>query len=97
MVKLQDLKNSLRITHELDDTLLQNYIDTASSYVMSAVDSNVLEDEFNKYKQYQFAVSLLAQYWYNTRNLDVEKQVPTEVLAMIQQLRGKMKDETISK
>lgn len=92
MVTLQDVKNSLRVTHALDDTLLQNYIDTAQDYIVSAVNNNVSLDEFNKYKQFDFATSLLAQYWYNTRNTDTDKQVPTEVLAMIQQLRGRLNE-----
>jgi len=94
MVTLQDIKNSLRITHELDDTLLQNYIDTAQDYIVSAVDNNVSIEDFNKYKQFDFAISLLAQYWYNTRNTDVDKQVPVEVTAMIQQLRGRLNETT---
>lgn len=94
MVTLQDVKNSLRVTHALDDTLLQNYIDTAQDYIVNAVNNNVSIDEFQKYKQFDFAVSLLAQYWYNTRNTDTDKQIPTEVLAMIQQLRGRITDET---
>lgn len=94
MVNLQDVKNSLRVTHELDDTLLQNYIDTAQDYVVNAVNNNVSADVYSKYKQFDFAISLLAQYWYNTRNVDTDKQIPTEVLAMIQQLRGRVTDET---
>jgi len=97
MIKLEDVKLSLRLDEDWDDGLLQNYIDTAQEYVISAVDHNISVDEISKYKQFDFAVSLLAQYWYNTRNVDVDKPVPTEVLAMIQQLRGKMKDETLSK
>lgn len=96
MVNLKDLKNSLRVTHELDDTLLQNYIDIAQDYIRNAVNNNVSIDEFQKYKQFDFATSLLAQYWYNTRNTDVDKQIPTEVLAMIQQLRGRL-NETAGK
>lgn len=96
MVTLQDIKNSLRITHELDDTMLQNYIDTAQDYIMSAVDHNVSIESFSKHKQFDFAINLLAQYWYNTRNTDVDKQVPVEVTAMIQQLRGCL-NETTSK
>ncbi|WP_338232838.1 head-tail connector protein [Companilactobacillus muriivasis] len=94
MVTLQDIKNSLRVTHELDDVLLQNYIDTAQDYIMSAVNHNVSIEDFNKYKQFDFATSLLAQYWYNTRNTDVNKQVPVEVTAMIQQLRGRLNETT---
>jgi len=97
MVNLKDLKNSLRVTHELDDTLLQNYIDTAQDYIVNAVNNNVSIDEFQKYKQFDFAVSLLAQYWYNTRNTDTDKQIPTEVLAMLQQLRGAITDEATGK
>jgi len=88
MVNVQDLKNSLRITHTLDDDLLQRYLDTATAYVTNAVNSNVNNEEYNKYKQFDFAVSLLAQYWYNNRGIELKKQIPIEVLAMIQQLRG---------
>lgn len=90
MVNLQDLKNSLRITHELDDTLLQHYLDTATEYVIQAVNGNVGSDEYGKYKQFDFAVSLLTQYWYNNRNAAIKSQIPVEVLAMIQQLRGRL-------
>lgn len=90
MVNVQDLKNSLRITHTLDDDLLQRYLDTATAYVTNAVNSNVDNEEYNKYKQFDFAVSLLAQYWYNNRNIEMKKQIPIEVLAMIQQLRGRL-------
>lgn len=88
MVNVQDLKNSLRITHTLDDDLLQRYLDTATAYVTNAVNSNVDNEEYSKYKQFDFAVSLLAQYWYNNRGIELKKQIPIEVLAMIQQLRG---------
>ncbi|WP_125762293.1 head-tail connector protein [Companilactobacillus hulinensis] len=88
MVNVQDLKNSLRITHTLDDDLLQRYLDTATAYVTNAVNSNVDNKEYGKYKQFDFAVSLLAQYWYNNRGIELKKQIPIEVLAMIQQLRG---------
>lgn len=85
----------MRITHTLDDVMIQTYIDTAKAYVMDAVDHNIEENKFSEYKQFDFAVNLLSQSWYNNRNTDVGLQVPIEVTAMIQQLRGRLY-ETIS-
>lgn len=92
MVKLEDLKLSLRLDQDWDDGLLQNYIDTAQDYIMSAVNNDVSLEEFNKYKQFDFAISLLAQYWYTNR--DRSEVVPDDVLSMIQQLRGRITDAT---
>ncbi|WP_143443124.1 head-tail connector protein, partial [Lactiplantibacillus plantarum] len=39
------------------------------------------------YKQYDFAVSLLTQFWYQNRVTDMTK-TPYQVVSMIQQLRG---------
>ncbi|MDA5388774.1 head-tail connector protein [Loigolactobacillus backii] len=89
-VTIDDLKNSLRIDMTYDDDMIQNYIDMASNYVINAVDSGIAVDEISKYKQFDFAVSLLAQAWYLNRAVDMVK-IPFQVISMIQQLRGIIK------
>ena len=83
-VTVDDLKNSLRIEITDDDKMLQTYIDTAKDYVTNAVDKNV---DFTGYNQFDFAVSLLAQFWYLNRDVDMTK-TPYQVVSMIEQLRG---------
>lgn len=83
-VTVDDLKNSLRIEITDDDRMLQTYIDTAEDYVTNAVDKNA---DFTGYKQFDFAVSLLAQFWYLNRDTDMAK-TPYQVVSMIEQLRG---------
>ncbi|MDN5410715.1 MAG: head-tail connector protein [Lactococcus sp.] len=43
MVNKEDVKNSLRIDHDLDDNLVMQLINTASSYFKSTIDSEALE------------------------------------------------------
>lgn len=83
-VTVDDLKNSLRIEITDDDEMLQTYIDTAKEYVTNAVNANV---NLTQYKQFDFAVSLLAQFWYLNRDTDMAK-TPYQVVSMIEQLRG---------
>ena len=83
-VTVDDLKNSLRIEITDDDNMIQTYIDTAKDYVQNAVNSNV---DLTQYKQFDFAVSLLAQFWYLNRDTDMVK-TPYQVVSMIEQLRG---------
>ena len=83
-VTVDDLKNSLRIEITDDDRMLQTYIDTAEDYVTNAVNANV---NLTQYKQFDFAVSLLAQFWYLNRDTDMAK-TPYQVVSMIEQLRG---------
>ena len=90
-VTVDDIKNSLRIDLTDDDTLIQNYIDVAQSYVVDAVDSTQNYTQLEAYPQFDFAVSLLTQFWYNNRDTDM-KETPYQVISMIQQLRGKIND-----
>ena len=57
-VTVDDLKNSLRIEITDDDKMLETYIDTAKDYVTNAVNKNA---DLTAYRQFDFAVSLLAQ------------------------------------
>ena len=83
-VTVNDLKNSLRIEITDDDKMLETYIDTAKAYVQNAVKKDT---DLTSYKQFDFAVSLLAQFWYLNRDTDMTK-TPYQVVSMIEQLRG---------
>ncbi len=80
-----DIKASLRIDVSDDDTMIQQYIDSAANYIQTAVSAT--EEQLNDYNQYWFAVSLLTQFWYQNRAIDM-KNTPYQVVSMIQQLRG---------
>lgn len=88
MVILEDVKNSLRIDHDLDDDLITQLINTASSYIKSAIDSEALEDDIEGYKQFDWSVSLLAQHWYLNRQEATSERMPITVQSLIQQMRG---------
>ena len=88
MVKQEDVKNSLRIDHDLDDILIEQLIDTASSYIRGAIDSEAIDDDIEGYKQFDWAVSLLAQHWYLNRQEATSERMPITVQALIQQMRG---------
>ncbi|AEV94899.1 head-tail connector protein [Pediococcus claussenii] len=84
-VTVDDIKRSLRIDLTDDDEMIQTYINTANQYVLDAVGG---QTDITKFEQYDFAVSLLTQFWYANRNIDM-KETPYQVVSMIQQLRGK--------
>ena len=88
MVRLEDVKNSLRIDHDLDDDLITQLIYTASSYIRGAIDSEAIDDDIEGYKQFDWAVSLLAQHWYLNRQEATSERMPITVQALIQQMRG---------
>lgn len=88
MVKIEDVKNSLRIDHDLDDDLIDQLINTASSYIKSAIDSEALYGEIEGYRQFEWSVSLLAQHWYLNRQEATSERMPTTVQSLIQQMRG---------
>lgn len=92
-ITIKDIQNSLRLDSELDVTeqaLIQRYIDTAESYVQSAVDSNVSLETFRKINQFNTAVALFAEFLYQSRGQagKVAEQRPFEITAMIGQLKG---------
>ncbi|MCF1614126.1 head-tail connector protein [Tetragenococcus koreensis] len=88
MVEIDDVKNSLRVDHSLDDKLLEQLIATAESYVVHAVDSQLGKQEYEKYKQFDWAVSLLVQHWYINQQISDVEHIPFTVTSLIQQLRG---------
>lgn len=89
-INIESIKNSLRIDHNEDDSLLGTIIETAESYVFGAISAS--EDDYqtvSDYEQYEWAVSLLAQHWYLNRQEASAKHMPMTVLSLIQQMRGK--------
>lgn len=85
-VTIDDIKQSLRIDVTADDSLIQGYLDNAKQYIKDAVDP---DENLTQYPQYNFAVSMLVQFWYQNRDTDM-KDTPYQVRSMIQQLRGKV-------
>ncbi|MCT3248090.1 MULTISPECIES: head-tail connector protein [Lactobacillaceae] len=83
-VTVDDIKLSLRIDVTEDDPMIKSYLEAAKDYVQTAVSTN---EDVSMYKQYDFAVSLLTQFWYQNRVTDMTK-TPYQVVSMIQQLRG---------
>lgn len=88
LVSVDSVKKSLRIDHSEDDELLENYIQTAGQYIVSAIDSAYLDGSLSGERQFEFAISLLAQHWYLNRQEASATRIPVTVQAMIQQLRG---------
>lgn len=82
--EVENFKQALYIDGADEDELIENYIIHAKAYVQNAVDENA---DLTKYQQYEFAVQMLAQFWYQNRAIDM-KQTPYQVVSMIQQLRG---------
>ncbi|MGY3748434.1 head-tail connector protein [Vagococcus salmoninarum] len=88
MLELQDIKNSLRIDHTMDDKMIEGLIMTAKEYVISAIDSSDKEGVIEGYEQFEWSVSLLVQHWYLNRQEASSERLPVTVQAMIQQMRG---------
>lgn len=88
MLTITGLKNSLRIDHDFDDSLLEQLLETAKRYVISAIDSKAEEGVIEAYQQFDWAASLLTQHWYENRDDAKSERIPYIVQALIQQLRG---------
>ncbi|MGM0214281.1 head-tail connector protein [Enterococcus sp. AZ109] len=88
MIEVSDVKNSLRIDHNLDDTLIDLLIETAADYIISAIDAKAERENIEKYQQFNWAVSLLTQHWYEKRDTANSDRMPVTVQALIQQMRG---------
>lgn len=86
---LGNIKLSLRIDHAYDDEILNTLIDTATEYIINAIDSTDNQGIIQAYKQFDWAVSLLVQHWYEYRLEAPKEHIPTTVQALIQQMRGK--------
>lgn len=85
-MELAELKNYLRVDHDLDDHLLENLKATAEMYIKGAIEVSSTDD-----KRFDYAVTLLVTSWYENRTGTTNKalqEIPFGVTSLIQQLRG---------
>lgn len=90
---LNTIKLHLRISHDLEDPLIETYVDWATSSVIESVttEDDADMDYLGSNKEYQKAVILLTSFYYENRlTISDKKQVemPYGVLDAIQKLRG---------
>lgn len=88
MLLTEDIKNSLRIDHSLDDNMIDMLIDTAQAYIIGAIDNSAEHGVIEGYKQFEWSVSLLVQHWYLNRESASTERIPVTVQSLIQQMRG---------
>ena len=81
----RNFKQALVIDTDEDNKLIENYLMTAKDYINGAVGDDV--EGFQQDQRYNFAVQMLAQFWYQNRGIDMQN-TPYQVVSMIQQLRG---------
>ena len=82
--EIDNFKQALYLDGNDEDGLIRDYLTNAKQYVQNAVSADA---DLTKYQQYNFAVQMLAQFWYQNRGVDMQK-TPYQVTSMIQQLRG---------
>lgn len=82
--EIDNFKQALYLDGNDEDGLIRDYLTNAKQYVQNAVSAGA---DLTKYQQYNFAVQMLAQFWYQNRGSDMQ-QTPYQVVSMIQQLRG---------
>ena len=82
--EVNNFKQALYLDGNDEDELIKDYLANAKQYVQNAVS---IDADLTKYQQYEFAVQMLAQFWYQNRGIDMQK-TPYQVVSMIQQLRG---------
>lgn len=85
-MELSELKNYLRIDHDLDDNLLGMLKSTAEKFILSSIEVEETDDE-----RFDYAVTLLVSSWYENRvatTTQALQEIPFGVTALIHQLRG---------
>lgn len=89
-ITVEDIQNSLRLDGDIDKEMIQRYINTAESYIKSAVDSSIDLSVYRKIPQFNIAVALFTEYLYQSRGIvsDTPNRKPFEITAMIIQLKG---------
>ena len=90
MITVPEIQNSLRLDGNIDADLIQRYIKTAENYVKNAVDSTVDLSIYRQIDEFNSAVALLTEFYYQTRAeaTDSPSKRPFEVTALIGQLKG---------
>lgn len=92
---LEKIKNHLRVPHELEDEVIQDYIEFAKNDVMEAVfdaqDKDLDIEGLEKDPSFKRAVIMLTSYYYENRLTVSEinmKESPFSVTHAIQTLRA---------
>lgn len=90
MITVPEIQNSLRLDGSFDTDLIERYIKTAENYVKNAVDSTVDLSIYRQIDEFNSAVALLTEFYYQTRAeaTDSPSKRPFEVTALIGQLKG---------
>lgn len=90
MITVKEMQNSLRLDGDIDADLIQRYINTAENYVKNAVDSTVDLSVYRNIDEFNSAVALLTEFYYQTRGeaTNSPSKRPFEVTAIIEQLKG---------
>lgn len=85
-MELSELKNFLRVDHDLDDDLLAMLQKTAEEFILGSIEVEMTAD-----KRFDYAVTLLVSNWYENRigtSTQALNEIPFGVTALIHQLRG---------
>jgi|SRR5699024_340387 len=90
------IKTHLRLSHDLEDELVQMYMEWSKDTVLSSVSTSedIDTDYLESNKQFQKAVIMLTSFYYENRLTISDKrhiEMPYGVLDAIQKLRGDSK------
>src|SRR5699024_11966451 len=93
---LETIKAHIRVTHNLEDPLIKDYIEWAKSTVIESVttEDNADLDYLETNTQFKKAVVMLTSYFYEQRMPIGEvraEELPYTILDSIQKLRGNPK------
>lgn len=86
------VKQHLRILHNLEDALIQSYIDSAKAHVEQHCDIELVEGEPATDRQVklssdiQHAMLMLVDHWYNNRSAAVTGAVSSQVELGVERL-----------
>lgn len=87
MLTQKQIKNNLRIDHDYDDEYLLTLLQTATVYLMGAIEVKVVPDD----PRFDIATMFLIAHWYENRegvSKSANDEIPFGVTALIHQLRG---------
>ena len=92
-ITIEDVKRHARITHDLEDESVQDYLEWARSSVVDSLGTEEVVDLDELYKsiEYEKAVIMLAKHYYDNRMVLNERNMreqPFSVMDSIQKLSG---------
>ncbi|MEC5268268.1 head-tail connector protein [Heyndrickxia coagulans] len=89
---LDEVKNSLRISHNLDDGMLKNYLSAATLQIEKAITNDEsLYESLQLDTRFKIAVSMLVSEWYENRMGLEEKhlrEIPDGIISFVHTLRS---------